>query len=240
MTDPDTPVLEARGLERRFRDGRLDVAVLSGVDFVLQPGDQTAIIGASGSGKSTLLHLLGGLDRPTAGEVRLLGTNWTRMSEARRGQLRNQHLGFVYQFHHLLPELTAAENVALPLLIRRMTGRKAREEAQHWLDQVDLGHRLNHKPAELSGGERQRVAIARALVTRPSAILADEPTGNLDQERAAQVFELLRAMNRSTGTALALVTHDISLARELDRSVQLVKGHLQQSSLEAVSRVPES
>ncbi|WP_019593119.1 ABC transporter ATP-binding protein [Thioalkalivibrio sp. ALM2T] len=227
MTDRETPVLEALGVERRFRDGKLDVAVLDGVDFALQPGDQTAIIGASGSGKSTLLHLLGGLDRPTAGEVRLLGTDWTRMSEARRGHLRNQHLGFVYQFHHLLPELTAAENVALPLLIRRMSNRKAREEARHWLQQVDLGHRLEHKPSELSGGERQRVAIARALVTRPSAILADEPTGNLDQERAAQVFELLRAMNRSTGTALALVTHDITLARELDRSVQLVKGHLE-------------
>ena len=227
MTDHETPVLEALGVERRFRDGKLDVAVLTGVDFALQPGDQTAIIGASGSGKSTLLHLLGGLDRPTAGEVRLLGTDWTRMSEARRGHLRNQHLGFVYQFHHLLPELTAAENVALPLLIRRMSNRKAREEARHWLQQVDLGHRLEHKPSELSGGERQRVAIARALVTRPSAILADEPTGNLDQERAAQVFELLRAMNRSTGTALALVTHDNTLARELDRSVQLVKGHLE-------------
>lgn len=227
MTDRETPVLEALGVERRFRDGKLDVAVLDGVDFALQPGDQTAIIGASGSGKSTLLHLLGGLDRPTAGEVRLLGTDWTRMSEARRGHLRNRHLGFVYQFHHLLPELTAAENVALPLLIRRMSNRKAREEARHWLQQVDLGHRLEHKPSELSGGERQRVAIARALVTRPSAILADEPTGNLDQERAAQVFELLRAMNRSTGTALALVTHDITLARELDRSVQLVKGHLE-------------
>ncbi|WP_018949533.1 ABC transporter ATP-binding protein [Thioalkalivibrio sp. ALMg11] len=232
MTDRETPVLEALGVERRFRDGKLDVAVLDGVDFALQPGDQTAIIGASGSGKSTLLHLLGGLDRPTAGEVRLLGTDWTRMSEARRGHLRNRHLGFVYQFHHLLPELTAAENVALPLLIRRMSNRKAREEARHWLQQVDLGHRLEHKPSELSGGERQRVAIARALVTRPSAILADEPTGNLDQERAAQVFELLRAMNRSTGTALALVTHDITLARELDRSVQLVKGHLEPEAVD--------
>ncbi|MGM0553312.1 MAG: ABC transporter ATP-binding protein [Pseudomonadota bacterium] len=229
MTDSLTPVLEARGLERRFRDGKLDVPVLSGVDFRLNPGDQTAIIGASGSGKSTLLHLLGGLDRPTHGEVLLLGTDWTRMGEARRGHLRNRHLGFVYQFHHLLPELTAAENVALPLFIRGVSTANARKEAQHWLLQVDLGHRMDHKPSELSGGERQRVAIARALVTRPSAILADEPTGNLDQERALQVFNLLRAMNRSTGTALALVTHDITLARELDQSVQLVKGHLEDS-----------
>ncbi len=228
MTDSSVPVLEARGLERRFRDGKLDVPVLSGVDFRLNPGDQTAIIGASGSGKSTLLHLLGGLDRPTRGEVLLLGTDWTRMSEARRGHLRNRHLGFVYQFHHLLPELTAAENVALPLFIRGLSTAKARKEAQHWLGQVDLGHRLDHKPSELSGGERQRVAIARALVTRPSAILADEPTGNLDQERALQVFNLLLSMNRSTGTALALVTHDITLARELDQSVQLVKGHLEE------------
>lgn len=226
MTEP-VPVLEAVGVERRFRDGKLDVAVLQGIDFRLEPGDQTAIIGASGSGKSTLLHLLGGLDRPTAGEVRLLGQEWSRMSEARRGRMRNQHLGFVYQFHHLLPELTAVENVALPLLIRGVSSRKARQEAEHWLGQVDLGHRGAHKPAELSGGERQRVAIARALVTRPSAILADEPTGNLDQERAQHVFALLREMNRSTGTALALVTHDITLARELDRSVQLVKGHLE-------------
>ena len=232
MTDATTPVLETRGLERRFRDGKLDVAVLSGVDFTLRPGDQTAIIGASGSGKSTLLHLLGGLDRPTAGEVRLLGTDWTRMSEARRGHLRNQHLGFVYQFHHLLPELTAVENVALPLLIRGNSARRARQEAERWLGRVDLGHRLEHKPSELSGGERQRVAIARALVTRPSAILADEPTGNLDAERAQQVFALLRGMNRSTGTALALVTHDVSLARELDRSVQLVNGHLEQDVFE--------
>jgi len=231
MTDPDVPVLEARRLERRFRDGKLDVPVLSGVNFLLRPGDQTAIIGASGSGKSTLLQLLGGLDRPTSGEVLVLGTDWTHMSEARRGHLRNRHLGFVYQFHHLLPELTAAENVALPLLIRGMGSRAARQEAQHWLLQVDLGHRMDHKPAELSGGERQRVAIARALVTRPSAILADEPTGNLDQERAQQVFELLLAMNRSTGTALALVTHDITLARELDHSVQLVKGHLKEEHL---------
>ncbi|WP_028491615.1 ABC transporter ATP-binding protein [Thioalkalivibrio sp. ALE19] len=229
MTDHDVhaTVLEARGLERRFRDGKLDVTVLGGVDFTLEPGALVAIIGASGSGKSTLLHLLGGLDRPTAGEVRLLGTPWSGMSEARRGRLRNRHLGFVYQFHHLLPELTAAENVAMPLLIRRISGPQARREALHWLEQVDLGDRAEHKPAELSGGERQRVAIARALVTRPSAILADEPTGNLDQERAQHVFALLREMNRATGTALALVTHDTTLAAQMDRSVHLVKGHLQ-------------
>ncbi|WP_018935530.1 ABC transporter ATP-binding protein [Thioalkalivibrio sp. ALJ24] len=225
--DPHLPVLEARGLERRFRDGKLDVTVLGGVDFTLDPGDQVAIIGASGSGKSTLLHLLGGLDRPTAGEVRLLGTAWSGMSEARRGRLRNRHLGFVYQFHHLLPELTAAENVAMPLFIRRTPAAQARREALHWLDQVGLGDRTEHKPAELSGGERQRVAIARALVTRPSAILADEPTGNLDQERAQHVFALLREMNRSTGTALALVTHDTTLAAQLDRSVELTRGSLQ-------------
>ena len=219
-------VLEARGLERRFREGSLDVRVLKGVNLCIGRGDQLAIVGASGSGKSTLLQLLGGLDLPTAGQVSILGQDWTRMSDARRGTLRNLHIGFVYQFHHLLPEFTAVENVAIPLMIRGESSRRARAEAAEWLQKVDLADRADHKPAELSGGERQRVAIARAMVTQPAVILADEPTGNLDRERARRVFELLQAMNRATGSALALVTHDPELAKRMDRTVQLVDGLL--------------
>lgn len=220
-------VLEARGLERRFREGSLDVSVLKGIDLEIRRGDQLAIIGASGSGKSTLLQLLGGLDLPTAGRVTLFGQDWTRISDARRGTLRNLHIGFVYQFHHLLPEFTALENVAMPLMIRGMTSRKARVEAMEWLRQVDLVDRGRHKPSELSGGERQRVAIARAMVTRPAVILADEPTGNLDRDRAQRVFALLQEMNQATGSALALVTHDPTLAARMDRTVQLVDGLLE-------------
>ncbi len=219
-------VLEARGLERRFREGSLDVSVLKGVDLSIHRGDQLAIVGASGSGKSTLLQLLGGLDLPTGGQVSILGQDWTRMSDARRGTMRNLHIGFVYQFHHLLPEFTALENVAIPLMIRGESTRKARLEAVEWLRQVDLADRGDHKPSELSGGERQRVAIARAMVTQPAVILADEPTGNLDRARAQRVFALLQAMNRASGSALALVTHDPELAQRMDRIVRLVDGVL--------------
>jgi len=225
MSDRDA-VLEARGLERRFREGSLDVSVLKGVDLCIQRGDQLAIVGASGSGKSTLLQLLGGLDLPTAGRVSVLGQDWSRMSDARRGTMRNLHIGFVYQFHHLLPEFTALENVAIPLMIRGESARKARMEAVEWLRRVDLADRADHKPSELSGGERQRVAIARAMVTQPAVILADEPTGNLDRERAQRVFALLQAMNRASGSALALVTHDPELAQRMDRTVRLVDGVL--------------
>jgi lipoprotein-releasing system ATP-binding protein len=219
-------VLEARSLERRFREGSLDVSVLKGVDLRIHRGDQLAIVGASGSGKSTLLQLLGGLDLPTAGQVSILGQDWTRMSDARRGTMRNLHIGFVYQFHHLLPEFTALENVAIPLMIRGESTRKAQLEAAEWLRRVDLAERRDHKPSELSGGERQRVAIARAMVTQPAVILADEPTGNLDRERAQRVFALLQAMNRASGSALALVTHDPELAQRMDRIVRLVDGVL--------------
>ncbi|MFO8154124.1 ABC transporter ATP-binding protein [Thioalkalivibrio sp.] len=225
MSERET-VLDARGLERRFREGSLDVSVLRGVDLQIRRGDQLAIVGASGSGKSTLLQLLGGLDLPTAGQVSILGQDWARMSDARRGILRNLHIGFVYQFHHLLPEFTALENVAIPLMIRGETSRKARLEAAEWLHRVDLADRGDHKPSELSGGERQRVAIARAMVTEPAVILADEPTGNLDRERAQRVFSLLQAMNRANGSALALVTHDRELAQRMERTVRLVDGVL--------------
>jgi lipoprotein-releasing system ATP-binding protein len=219
-------ILEARGLERRFREGSLDVSVLSGVDLQIRRGDQLAIVGVSGSGKSTLLHLLGGLDLPTAGSVTVFGQDWSRVSDARRGTLRNLHIGFVYQFHHLLPEFTALENVAIPLMIRGAATRKAKTEAAEWLARVDLADRGAHKPSELSGGERQRVAIARAMVTHPAVILADEPTGNLDRDRAQRVFSLLQEMNQASGSALALVTHDPTLAARMDRTVQLVDGLL--------------
>lgn len=219
-------VLEARGLERRFREGSLDVSVLKGVDLSIHRGDQLAIVGASGSGKSTLLQLLGGLDLPTAGRVSIFGQDWARLSDGRRGTMRNLHIGFVYQFHHLLPEFTALENVAIPLMIRGESTRKARLEAGEWLSRVDLADRGDHKPSELSGGERQRVAIARAMVTQPAVILADEPTGNLDRARAQRVFALLQAMNRASGSALALVTHDPELAQRMDRTVRLVDGVL--------------
>ncbi|AHE98199.1 ABC transporter ATP-binding protein [Thioalkalivibrio paradoxus] len=227
MSEPRAVVLEAQGLERRFREGSLDVPVLKGVDLQIRHGDQIAVVGASGSGKSTLLQLLGGLDLPTGGRVSIHGEDWSAMSDTRRGVMRNRHLGFVYQFHHLLPEFTALENVAIPLMIRGLSTRRAQAEAADWLGKVDLAERERHKPSELSGGERQRVAIARAMVTRPAVILADEPTGNLDRDRAGKVFALLQAMNRETGTALVLVTHDPALAARMDRTLHLTDGQLQ-------------
>ncbi|MDB5985082.1 MAG: lipoprotein-releasing transporter ATP-binding protein LolD [Nevskia sp.] len=222
----DELVIRAQGLSKVFDDGRLRLEVFSNIDFELRRGECVAVIGASGVGKSTFLHLLGGLDSPSAGEVWVAGEKMSALSVAERGHLRNVALGFVYQFHHLLPEFSALENVAMPLLIRRTPRKQAMKTAADLLGRVGLSARLEHKPGELSGGERQRAALARALVTRPACVLADEPTGNLDTRTAAQAFELMLELNRELGTSLVVVTHDLRLAARMDRVWQLEAGAL--------------
>ena len=226
MNEPMQDVIRAERLGKTYAEGKLHTPVFDGLDFTVHAGETVAILGASGAGKSTLLHLLGGLDVPSAGEVYVAGQKMSALSDAARGRLRNRALGFVYQFHHLLPEFTALENVMMPVLLGGRSTVEARQRAQTLLESVGLGHRLQHKPGELSGGERQRAAVARALVNNPACVLGDEPTGNLDEKTAAIVFAQMLELNRAQGTSRVLVTHDRRLARKLDRVLELREGRL--------------
>ena len=223
-------VLTAEKICKSYRDGQQVTDVLHGVDLCINQADMLAIVGSSGSGKSTLLHILGTLDKPDSGSLSLLGKNVATLSSAEKARLRNEQLGFIYQFHHLLMDFTALENVAMPLLIRGLSASVAQQRAQAMLQRVNLSHRASHRPAELSGGERQRVAIARALVSEPALVLADEPTGNLDQHTAEAIYQLLRSLNRELGTSFIVVTHDLQLASRLDRYVLMRVGHLESSN----------
>lgn len=223
----DNTVIRCQNLVKRYKDGNLETPVLQNVNLTVSAGDRIAIVGSSGSGKSTLLHLLGGLDEPTDGTIEVLQQDISKLSVSALSKLRNQSLGFVYQFHHLLPEFTAEENVTMPLVIGGMHPKKAKQQSVELLKQVGLGHRVHHKPSELSGGERQRAALARALITKPACLLADEPTGNLDHHTAEGIFDLIMQLNTELGTALVIVTHDTQLAARMDKQFTLIDGQLQ-------------
>jgi len=230
-------ILECRDLTKHFDEGPAQVQVLKSVNFTLNKGEFAAIIGNSGSGKTTLLHMLSGLDVPSRGQVLINGEDFSSLSDKQRGVVRNRHIGFVYQFHHLLPEFSALENVAMPLMLRKGSIADVKRQAGEMLERVGLGHRIQHKPSELSGGERQRVAIARALVTQPSCVMADEPTGNLDVHTAHEIQQLMHELNRSLETSFLIVTHDLGLARQVDRVVKMEDGHLMEADKAALERL---